>query len=132
MASTGTFGRHVIAELRGAGFNAYNDAEKLTTLLIEASEKAGATVEDFHTKIFEPQGCSINITLSESHVCVHTFPEKDYASFDAYTCGDLADPMDILRYVIVALEGTALYKLFHRGIEDGIVEADHGTMKKAV
>jgi S-adenosylmethionine decarboxylase len=129
MASTGTFGRHVIAELKGASFQALNNALELTNLLLEASEKAGATVEGFHTKVFEPQGCSVNITLSESHVAVHTFPECNYASFDAYTCGLLADPYDILQYVLDRIGGEAEYEIKHRGILDqksSMQTADNG------
>lgn len=118
MASSGTFGRHVIAEFKGASFEALNDSKVITDLLIEASEKAGATVMGHHTIIFQPQGCSVNITLSESHVAVHTFPEENYASFDAYTCGLLADPFDIMQYFLDRIGGEAEYEIKHRGILD--------------
>jgi len=26
--------------------------------------------------------------LAESHISVHTWPEKDYAAFDVFMCGD--------------------------------------------
>ena len=35
---------------------------------------------------FEPQGCSWVYLLSESHISVHTFPEKNYIAMDVYTC----------------------------------------------
>jgi S-adenosylmethionine/arginine decarboxylase-like enzyme len=35
---------------------------------------------------FYPQGCSFIFLLSESHLSVHTFPEKKYLAFDLYTC----------------------------------------------
>lgn len=130
MASTGTYGRHVIAELRGASFEALDDILLLAGTLVEASEKAGATVVGMHTKKFEPQGCSINITLSESHVAIHTFPEVSYASFDAYTCGDLADPMKILTYFIQEIGGEALYELKIRGLAEGMKVGGTGIIRK--
>lgn len=35
---------------------------------------------------FYPIGCSFIFLLAESHLSVHTFPEKKYISFDLYTC----------------------------------------------
>jgi spermidine synthase len=35
---------------------------------------------------FLPIGCSIIFLLAESHISIHTFPEKNYISFDLYTC----------------------------------------------
>jgi S-adenosylmethionine decarboxylase len=41
----------------------------------------GEVDHDFH-----PQGCSFIFLLSESHLSVHTFPERNHLSFDLYTC----------------------------------------------
>jgi S-adenosylmethionine decarboxylase proenzyme len=35
---------------------------------------------------FSPIGCSFVFLLSESHLSLHTFPEKKHISFDIYTC----------------------------------------------
>ena len=40
---------------------------------------------------FEPQGCSLVYLLSESHISIHTFPEKQYIAMDIYTCRDYPD-----------------------------------------
>lgn len=40
---------------------------------------------------FEPQGCTIIYMLSESHISIHTFPEKEYIAFDLYTCRSYED-----------------------------------------
>jgi S-adenosylmethionine decarboxylase len=40
---------------------------------------------------FEPQGCSLVYLLSESHISVHTFPEKNYIAMDVYTCREYPD-----------------------------------------
>ena len=34
------------------------------------------------------QGLTILYMLSESHISIHTFPEKRYLAFDIYTCRD--------------------------------------------
>lgn len=40
---------------------------------------------------FEPQGCSLVYLLSESHISIHTFPEKNYIAMDVYTCREYTD-----------------------------------------
>jgi S-adenosylmethionine decarboxylase len=40
---------------------------------------------------FIPIGCTFLFLLSESHLSVHTFPEKNYISFDLYTCREYSD-----------------------------------------
>jgi len=40
---------------------------------------------------FSPQGCSLVYLLSESHISVHTFPEKNYIAMDVYTCREYPD-----------------------------------------
>lgn len=35
---------------------------------------------------FTPQGITLIYMLSESHISIHTFPEKNYAAMDIYTC----------------------------------------------
>jgi len=40
---------------------------------------------------FEPHGITVLYMLSESHISIHTFPEKRYLAFDIYTCRDYED-----------------------------------------
>ena len=40
---------------------------------------------------FIPQGCSFIFLLSESHLSVHTFPERNHLAFDLYTCRQYED-----------------------------------------
>jgi S-adenosylmethionine decarboxylase proenzyme len=35
---------------------------------------------------FQPEGSSLVLLLSESHLSIHTFPERRFLSFDLYTC----------------------------------------------
>jgi S-adenosylmethionine/arginine decarboxylase-like enzyme len=69
---------------------------------------------------FYPQGCSFIFLLSESHLSVHTFPEKNHMSFDLYTCRQYENNItyiDIFLYICEKL-GTAPnscdYKIIER------------------
>jgi S-adenosylmethionine decarboxylase len=35
---------------------------------------------------FDVSGITLIYMLSESHISIHTFPERNYAAFDIYTC----------------------------------------------
>lgn len=118
MASTGTFGRHVLAEIRDGSFDLLDDVIHIEQVLLDAAVHCGATVLNSKPTKFEPQGCSVVITLAESHISIHTFPEEGYASFDAYTCGQVANPEVILDYFVSNMNYGcyAQYVLIPRGI----------------
>ena len=84
-------GTHLIIDLIDA--ERLDDPEHIEQSLIRAAEEAGATVlsSDFH--IFTPNnGVSGVIVLSESHISIHTWPEKNFAAVDVFMCGN-AQPM---------------------------------------
>jgi len=58
---------------------------------------------------FTPQGCSILFLLSESHLSIHTFPEKNHMSFDIYTCRQYTNNDEynkIYQYLLTELEAS--------------------------
>ena len=66
-----------------------NDPEHIERSLCDAAVRAGATIlsSDFH--VFTPNnGVSGVIVLSESHISIHTWPERDFAAVDVFMCGD--------------------------------------------
>jgi S-adenosylmethionine decarboxylase len=49
----------------------------------------GATLLHIHLHHFSPSGGVSGVAvLAESHISVHTWPERDYAAFDVFMCGD--------------------------------------------
>ncbi|HKJ05358.1 MAG TPA: adenosylmethionine decarboxylase [Geopsychrobacteraceae bacterium] len=74
------------------------EAQHLDNLeLMEASlrrcvEVSGATLLHIHLHHFTPNGGISGVAvLAESHISVHTWPERGYAAFDVFMCGD-AEP----------------------------------------
>ena len=57
-----------------------NNPEWLQTQMVEAAEACGATVLSVQSKQFEPQGATVLVMLSESHLSIHTYPEKGFAA----------------------------------------------------
>jgi len=92
-------GKHVIADFSGCSFDILNSKEFLQEQAISAAEKCGATVINAFAFQFEPQGVTVNLTLSESHLALHSYPEHGYLAVDIFTCGDTCQPEVALSYL---------------------------------
>jgi len=112
-----TFGRHVAVDTWGVDFDLLNDADFLESQLVEAAEACGATVLSVQSKQFEPQGATVLVLLSESHLSIHTYPERRFAAIDCYTCGETVDPQLAIDYLVSVLKPEKTYaKKLVRGL----------------
>jgi S-adenosylmethionine decarboxylase len=79
-------GTHLLIDLWGATNLA--DPELIDRALREAAETAGATILHSHFHHFSPNGgVSGVIVLAESHISIHTWPERNFAAVDIFMCG---------------------------------------------
>jgi S-adenosylmethionine decarboxylase len=118
-----TFGRHIAIDTWGVDFDLLNDAEFLKRNMVEAAEACGATVLGVQTKQFEPQGATVLVLLSESHLSIHTYPERGFAALDCYTCGEAVDPQIAIDFMIEVLKPKKVYaKKLVRGVGEMTVE----------
>jgi len=87
-------GSHLIIDLWEA--EGLDDRDRIERALIDAVHAAGATLLHIHLHTFsEGGGISGVAVLAESHISVHTWPERGYAAFDVFMCGD-AEPRKAL------------------------------------
>lgn len=118
-----TFGRHVAVDTWGVDFDKLNDAEFLQAQLVEAAEASGATVLSVQAKRFEPQGATVLVMLSESHLSIHTYPERGFAAIDCYTCGEAVDPQVAIDCLVSVLKPEKFYvKKLVRGLGELQIE----------
>ncbi|OAB46682.1 adenosylmethionine decarboxylase [Paenibacillus glacialis] len=118
-----TFGRHVAVDAWGVDFEMLNSAEFLQNQMVEAAEACGATVMSVQSKQFEPQGATVLVLLSESHLSIHTYPERGFAAIDCYTCGETVDPQLAIDYLVSVLKPDKTYaKKLVRGLGEMTVE----------
>jgi len=83
-------GTHLLIEL----WNAKNLGDMTLTdqMLRDATDAAGATLLHIHLHHFGPNaGLSGVAVLAESHISIHTWPERGYAALDIFMCGS-CDP----------------------------------------
>lgn len=83
-----TFGRHLLVEYRGCDSELLNDLDFIEVLMKRAAVAARATIVTSTFHMFAPQGVSGVVVVQESHLSIHTWPERGYAAVDFYTCGD--------------------------------------------
>jgi S-adenosylmethionine decarboxylase len=87
-------GSHLIIDLWEA--EGLDDRDRIEQALIDAVHAAGATLLHIHLHTFsEGGGISGVAVLAESHISVHTWPERGYAAFDVFMCGH-AEPRKAL------------------------------------
>ena len=92
-------GSHLIIDLWQA--ENLDDIGAIEGALRRSVEAAGATLLHLHLHRFTPNGGVSGVAvLAESHISIHTWPERGYAALDAFMCGD-AEP----RRVLPVLEG---------------------------
>lgn len=87
-------GTHLIIDLKGASH--LDNLDVMEKALRDAVQAARATLLHIHLHHFTPNGGISGVAvLAESHISVHTWPERNYAAFDVFMCGD-AEPANTL------------------------------------
>lgn len=85
-------GTHLLVDLWGASNLA--DPALIDRACRQAALAAGATILHSHFHHFSPNGgVSGVVVLAESHISIHTWPERDFAAVDIFMCG-ACDPND--------------------------------------
>lgn len=80
-------GTHILLDC----WNAKNldNLKHIEDALRSAIIESGATLLHIHLHHFTPNGGVSGVAvLAESHISIHTWPERDYAALDVFMCGD--------------------------------------------
>ncbi len=91
-------GTHLLIDL----WQAHNlsDPRHIDGALRAAAVRAGATILHSHFHHFSPNGgVSGVVVLAESHISIHTWPERQFAAIDIFMCGNCNphDSISVLR-----------------------------------
>ncbi len=86
----GHTGTHLIVDLIGA--SRIDEVEHVETTLRQCVEAADAELLHLHIHRFTDRGGVSGVAvLAESHITIHTWPERGYAALDLFMCGE-AEP----------------------------------------
>ena len=79
-------GTHILLDLWGASH--LDDARYIERAMRRAVDVSGATLLHIHLHRFGDGGGVTGVAvLAESHISVHTWPERGFAAFDVFMCG---------------------------------------------
>ena len=98
--------KHILFTLKGCPFELLDDKEFIRMLLYRATKECKSTLLNLAAHKFDPQGVTGIAMLAESHISIHTWPEKGMAVCDIFTCGDNATPEVGVEYMKEQLKAT--------------------------
>ena len=96
--------KHILFDLKDCPFKLLDDERFVRNSLFHASLLSESEIIkiDFHK--FHPQGVTAFAMLADSHISIHTWPEKGVAKCYIFTCSDKAKPEKAVEYLGEALE----------------------------
>lgn len=96
-------GRHIIGNLYECEPRKLCDIVFLTELVKRAAEAGNMTLLDIKSWKIGP-GASIVGIILESHIAIHTWPERKFAAVDVYSCGFKSQPERAFEVIASSLE----------------------------
>lgn len=88
------FGPHLILEAYGCSKESIGDLGLISKVLDEYPAKLDMTkimppyVFTYHGTVPDDWGVSGIVLIAESHISIHTFPDKGFATLDIFSCRD--------------------------------------------
>jgi len=98
--------RHILFTLKGCNVELMEDIDYMRLMLYNAAKECNSTLLNLSVHKFEPQGFTGIAMLAESHISIHTWPEKSMAVCDAFTCGDHTTPENGVEYMKEMLQAS--------------------------
>ena len=108
MMNTQYSGKHMICDIKGIqNLTLLGNMAEIQKRLDNICDKYEYVVLNKVVHQFDPIGITVLYLLSESHISIHTFPEKNYLAFDIYTCRQYDDNTaynQIYEYIITEFD----------------------------
>jgi S-adenosylmethionine decarboxylase len=99
-------GMHLLIDIWGA--SSLDSPELIDKTLCDGAVAAGATILHSHFHHFSPNGgVSGVVVLAESHISIHTWPERNFAALDVFMCGE-CDPYKVIPFLQAAFDPTTV------------------------
>ena len=96
--------KHILFDLKECPYDLLDDERFVRNSLFHASLLSNSEIIkiDFHK--FHPQGVTGYALLADSHLSIHTWPEKGVAKCDIFTCAAKSTPEKPVEYLVEAFK----------------------------
>ena len=117
------FGPHLMMEASGCNTEKLRDIKLLTRLLDSMPEQMSMTkvmppyVFEYRGEVPDDWGLSGIVIIAESHLAIHTFPDKGYVTVDIFSCKEFDVRMAVSQIVEAFQPETWDEQLIRRGRE---------------
>ena len=117
------FGPHLVMEASGCSYEKLSDMNLITQILDELPEKMSMTkvmppyVFNYKGLVPDDWGLSGIVVIAESHLAIHTFPDKGFLTVDIFSCKDFDVKMAVTEIVNAYQPKTWDEQLIMRGRE---------------
>ncbi len=112
---TQQFGRHYLIEMIGCDSEKIKFVKNVRKTMLCAAEKSKSTILKHFFHQFKPAGVTGILLIAESHLSIHTWPEKNYAAIDIFTCGKMNTETAIDEFKKGFNAKKVTYKIYPRG-----------------
>ena len=98
--------KHLLFDLIDCPSDLLDDEDFVRLSAWNAARESKSELINISCHKFDPQGVTALAMLAESHLSIHTWPEKGVAVCDIFTCGDGCQPELAVEYLSEWLEST--------------------------
>jgi S-adenosylmethionine decarboxylase proenzyme len=117
LEDTFVLGSHFLVELSSCEHQLINDAAWVREVMLKAAQMSEAQVIGDMIHKFSPQGVSGVVVIAESHISIHTWPERGLAAIDFFTCSKNLKVTEALDFIKKSLGAKQMNsRCVHRAI----------------
>ena len=96
--------KHILFDLKDCPSDLLDDERFVRNSLFHASILSNSELININAHKFKPQGVTGLAMLADSHISIHTWPEKNIAKCDIFTCGEKCLPELAVQYLTEAFK----------------------------
>ena len=108
--------KHLLFDLIDCPPDLLDDEDFVRLSAWNASKESKSELLNISCHKFKPQGVTALAMLAESHLSIHTWPEKGVAKCDIFTCGANSTPEKAVEYMKEAFKATEVTSQEHERI----------------